>query len=107
MGKRKPWGRAERRAGSREHAALVQELEALARRQPGGSPMRPIDVESTAQVEPLASHAACPLCDGPMTLLEHTAETHDGLRLRVAHVRCAQCGVRRARYFQLRPTSLN
>ena len=87
--------------------ALVDDLEILERRKAGGSPARPIDIESTAQVEPLAAQVACPLCEGPLALLEHAGETHEGVRLRVAHLRCGRCGIGRARYFRLRGPTLN
>jgi len=107
MGKRKPQPRTEQRALSRAHAALVNDLEVLASRKAGGSAARPIDIESAAQVEPLAGQGDCPLCEGPLALMEHAAETHDGVRLRVARLRCGRCGVRRARYFRLRGPTLN
>lgn len=74
---------------------------------PAGPPTRAIVVEAPTQVEPMAEATPCPLCDGPMRLTEHAAETHDGTRLRVAHVRCSSCGVARARYFRLAGYALN
>ena len=107
MGKRKPSARFVRRARGRAHEALVKDLERLARLEPGGAPDRPLDVEAPSQVEPIAEATVCPLCDGPLKLQEHAAETHDGARLRVAHMRCTSCGVARALYFRLGPGPLN
>ena len=104
MAKRKP---SERRRQSRAQADLVQDLERLAKRAPGGSPGRPIDVEAPTQVEPIAEGTACPLCEGGLRLVEHAAETHGGTRLRVAHMRCTSCGIGRALFFRLAATSLN
>lgn len=86
---------------ARTHEHLVRDLERLALRSTGGSPRRPIAVETPTQVEPISQGTSCPLCEGALRLEHHAAETHDGLRLRVAHVRCAQCGTRRALYFRL------
>jgi len=107
MGKRKPSARTVRRVAARAHEDLVRDLERLARLAPGGAPDRPIVVESPTQVDPMAEATPCPLCDGPVRLTEHAAETHDGARLRVAHLRCASCGVARARYFRLAGHALN
>jgi hypothetical protein len=101
MGKRKPSPRTLRRIRSRAHEALVGDLERLARLAPGGAPDRPLEVEAPTQVEPIAEGTVCPLCAGPLRLVEHTAETHDGARLRVAHVRCTSCSVARSFYFRL------
>lgn len=101
MGKRKPAPRTVRRALGRVHDGLVKDLERLARLAPGGAPDRPLDVQAPSQVEPIAEAQACPLCDGILRLQNHAAETHDGKRLRVAHVRCTRCGVARAFYFRL------
>jgi hypothetical protein len=107
VGKRKPSPRAERRARDRDRAAIVRDLERLARAAPGGSPERPHEVASPAQVEPIASASRCPLCEERLRLDEHRAETIDGARLRVASMRCPQCGVARSLYFRLAATRLN
>jgi hypothetical protein len=93
--------RAARRARAREHEALVREIEQLASREPGGSPGRPLGIDSPAQVEVIALSRACPLCQGTFALEAHDAVTEEGARLRVARVRCTACGVRRALYFRL------
>ena len=79
----------------------MRDLERLAGHAAGGSPRRPIDVEAPTQVEPIAQGTSCPLCEGGLRPREPRAETHDGIRLRVAHVRCARCGTARALYFRL------
>jgi len=99
MAGRRP--RAARRARTRGHAALVRDLERLARLEPGGSPDRPLAVESVAQVDVMATRRPCPLCEGNVRLVEHVAETVDGIRLRVAQIACTLCGVARARYYRL------
>jgi hypothetical protein len=99
--------RRERRARAREQAELVRDLEKLSRLEPGGGPDRPLDVESVAQVEVIATSRPCPLCQGGLRLVEHAAETVGGARLRVARLTCTVCGVPRARYFRLAAHALH
>ncbi|MBX3024065.1 hypothetical protein KF840_04060 [bacterium] len=93
--------RAERRQREQTRRRLAREIEALASLDEGGSPERPIAVDSVAVVEIRALARACPLCGGPPRLAAHRAEVIDGVRLRVAAVACAMCGVERAIYFRL------
>ncbi len=96
-----------RRERARAHETLVRDLERLARLEPGGSPERPLAIDSAAVVEVRALAKPCPLCGGSMKVEEHTAETVDGVRLRVARVACTLCGVKRAMYFRLDETILH
>jgi hypothetical protein len=107
MAKRKPSPRTIRRARARVHEGVVTDLERLARLAPGGAPDRPLDVEAPTQVEPIAEAMPCPLCQEALRVVEHAAETHEGMRLRVAHVRCTGCGVERAVYFRLARSRFN
>lgn len=93
--------RALRRTRARAHGKLVRDLERLAALEPGGSPARPITIDSPAAVEVVATARPCPLCEGSLRVEEHAAEVIDGARLRVARLACAACGTRRARYFRL------
>lgn len=79
----------------------MHDLERLARLQPGGSPARPLVIDSPAVVEVRAEATPCPLCGGSLKLEEHAAEIIDGVRLRVARVACTMCGVKREIYFRL------
>jgi len=79
----------------------VRDLEQLARLQPGGTPERPLDIDSPTRVEVIAQGTPCPLCETTLRLEAHTAETLGGVRLRVAHVVCPACGTKRALYFRL------
>jgi hypothetical protein len=90
--------RARRRA-QQEH---VRDLERLARLAPGGTPARPLEVDTPPLVDVMAGAATCPLCGGGYRLDEHAAETIDGVRLRVARVTCTSCGIARPIYFRLR-----
>jgi hypothetical protein len=98
---RPPSPRAARRARARTHGKLVRDLERLAGLEQGGSPARPIPIDSPAAVEVAATARPCPLCQGSLRVEEHAAEVIDGARLRVARLFCTACGTRRARYFRL------
>lgn len=97
----RPRARKGRRAQARRREKLARELERLARLMPGGSPERPIAVAAAPQVDVIAGQTPCPVCQAALRLEEHAAETIDGVRLRVAHVLCAACGVRRRLYFRI------
>jgi hypothetical protein len=99
--------RTARRAQDRARGKLVQDIERLFRLGPGGSPERPIPITSPAEVEVQARGLPCPLCDGELRTVEHTAETVGTARLRVAKVVCGACGAGRSIYFQLAPARLN
>jgi hypothetical protein len=88
-----------RRLAQRQH---VRDLDRLARRAPGGSPERPLEIDTPPLVEVIAGTTPCPLCHGSFRLDEHAAETIDGRRLRVARVTCTSCGIAREIYFRLR-----
>jgi hypothetical protein len=107
MAKKKLSARAARRAQDRTTEKLGRDLERLAQLAPGGSPERPIALDSASQVEVTARSTPCPRCQGALRVEEHTAETLGGARLRVARVVCAACGARRALYFRLAGDALN
>ena len=107
MAARPPKARALRRARGRAQEKLARDRERLARLETGGAADRPIDVVSPAQVDVIAEARPCPLCEGPLHLREHTAATVDGVRLRVAHLACTACGIRRQMYFRLSEPSLH
>jgi hypothetical protein len=99
--------RAVRRAADREQEKLARDLAKLAAASPGGSPERPIVVASPSEVEVHAAGMPCPICQSPVRVEEHAAETIDGARLRVARVLCSFCRARRNVYFQLASARLN
>ena len=101
MGPRRRAARTLRRERGRLHEKLVRDLERLARLEAGGSPKRPIVVDSPAVIDLRAVAKPCPLCEGPLRLEEHAADEIDGTRLRIATVACTQCGARRQLYFRL------
>ncbi len=85
----------------------MRDLERLAQLAVGGAPARPLEIDTPPLVEVMAAAMSCPLCGGSLRLVEHAAETIDGVRLRVARVVCTACGVARAIYFRLREVMLN
>jgi ribosomal protein S27AE len=98
---KRPSARAERRAAERALDKLTHDRERLARMEPGGTPEHPIDVVSASLVDVRAKALRCPRCDVPMQLEDHTAETVEGARLRVARLKCARCGATRTAYFRV------
>jgi hypothetical protein len=82
---------------------LVRDLDRLARLAPGGSPPRPIEVRSPAMIEPIIGKMPCPLCDGPIRLMEHRVHVHDGEALREAVIRCSRCAAERSIFLRIVP----
>ncbi len=99
--------RGRRRVAERAAADHVRDRARLARLEPGGTPERPITVEAVPLVELRATGTPCALCDGPLQLDEHAAETHGGVSLRVARLTCRRCHARRELYFLLAPPRPN
>jgi len=52
-------------------------------------------------VEARALSQRCPRCDGEHELLEHTALTVQGVRLRELRLRCRRCGSQRSLFFRI------
>ena len=99
--------RAVRREADRAQAKIARDREKLAAWERGGSPESPIEIASPAEVEVRARSTPCPICQGALRVLEHTAETLGGARLRVARCTCTRCGRARVIYFRLASTMLN
>lgn len=83
------------------------EREQDARRLPGGTRDNPIDIETPSVVEPMAGAQKCLRCASDLRLEEHAAEMHDGDRLRIARMKCIQCGKRRQLFFRLQAPRLH
>jgi hypothetical protein len=98
--------RSERREQARARLKLGRDREKLARLEAGGAPERPAVVESASQIEPHALAQSCFFCidgggAGSLRLDEHAALEHDGERLRIVRMHCAQCGARREMWFRI------
>jgi hypothetical protein len=100
-------GRAARRSLQRDVEKTRRDIDRLDALSPGGSPDRPIELESPSQVEVDAEGRPCPFCRGAVRVLSHDAEVHGKERLRVAQVECKQCHTKRARYYVLAEQRLN
>jgi hypothetical protein len=85
----------------RDALKLGRDRERLAALEPGGSPDRPILVQSAAVIEIRARAQRCLRCDGGLALDEHAAITVGTHSLRVTHLRCTQCGTARQIYFEI------
>jgi hypothetical protein len=115
MAKKKLSPRAERRSFERAAKKLGEGRERLARLEPGGDPARPVSLDSASQVEPHALALTCLRCGSPYRLDEHAAvpvprPSREGAApeiLRVAKLRCSQCGARREVWFRLAPALPN
>ena len=100
--------RTERREAERQALKVAKARMKLATLEAGGAPDRPIEVTSASTIEPHASSMHCASCDNAgVRVEEHVAETvrasgtEPERRLRVVHVRCPRCGVRRSVYFRI------
>jgi hypothetical protein len=107
MARRPPTRRGLRRREARDAEALARDLEALERTAAGGTPQRPLDVESAAQVDVVATQRPCPRCRVARRLDQHVARTVDGESLRVALISCPRCAARTELWFRLRPSRLH
>jgi hypothetical protein len=107
--RRKPPERARtaRRAALRAADKLADQRERLFSLEPGGTPERPIEIESPSVVEPRASALTCPRCEVAFRVVAHRAPSSAGMRLRQAEVACPRCGTHRSIWFRLVGPSLN
>jgi hypothetical protein len=101
VAKRKLSPRTVRRTLARDYGKLADARVKLAALETGGSPERPMEVESASVIEPHALSMPCLRCEGTLRLEEHAATTNDGARLRVVRMRCALCGTRREVWFRI------
>jgi hypothetical protein len=105
MAKKRP--RTERREAQRAAVKLARVRLALAALEPGGSPDRPIEVESASTIETRAASLPCPACEASSTRVEEheaitvRADSERPSYLRVVHLLCPRCGVRREIYFRI------
>jgi hypothetical protein len=98
---KKPRPRTERREAARAKEKLARDREKLARLEAGGSPERPIVLESASQIEVHACSLRCTRCDGDLRVEEHLARTIGDQRLRLVRLLCPRCGTRRDAWFRL------
>lgn len=89
--------RAERRQLDRDLEKLIDARQKLARLEPGGESLRPIEVASASVIEVRALSHRCPACDGELRVHEHRAVRD----LREVELRCKQCGRPRTLWFRV------
>ena len=99
MAKKPKRARAERREADRAQEKLAHAARKLVALEPGGSPDRPLEIESASVVETDAGSQPCSVCGGAALVLDHRVLEHQGRRLRVAALRCKQCGEAWNRYY--------
>lgn len=97
MGKKRP-ERTARREQERAARQLVRDREKLARLIAGGSAERPLEVTSSAVIEPRVRAIPCPQCEGELAILDHRST---GQGMRAVDVRCRTCGVPRTLWFRI------
>lgn len=101
---KKPRARTERRAQERALEKLARDRAKLALLEPGGTPERPLALESASQVEVHARTLTCPRCESEMRVDAHEARIVGDQRLRLARLLCPRCGTRRDAWFRLAPS---
>jgi len=92
---------------ARIRAKLAADQERLFQLEAGGSKERPLEASAAAVIEAHATGVPCPRCGGHQEVIEHTALTHQGVRLREAKLRCRQCGSERSLWFRIVGPNLN
>jgi len=92
---KKPRARTVRRQQARYSEKLARDREKLARLETGGSPDRPVILESASQIE---VHARS---ESDLRIVEHEAPTVGEQRLRVVRMVCPRCGAPRQAWFKI------
>jgi hypothetical protein len=106
-GKKGARARTQRRVDERAARQLVRDRERLAALEPGGTPDRPIAVETPAVIEAQVADQPCIQCTGRLRVDEHAVDVHGGVHLRVVRARCLGCGTPRVRWFKVEPPRPN
>jgi uncharacterized protein with PIN domain len=104
---RKVRQRTERRELERDLRKLVRDKERLAVLEAGGSPERPLEVPTSSVIEIRAQATRCVQCDGELALQEHAVAMHGGEPLRVTHMICRRCHVKRSFWWRIAVPQLN
>ena len=93
--------RGRRRAGERAAVDLARDRLRAAELAPGGTPGRPIVVDSAHVIEGQARDLRCAICEAEVILEEHDAVTHEGTLVRRVRVICKECHVPRLIWFRI------
>ena len=87
-------------AKKRQLAADRDKLFALS---PGGSPGRPLSVDSPAVIETKAGKLPCPQCEGSLRVDDHSVDREKDELLRIVRAHCRQCQAPRSIWFRVVP----
>jgi hypothetical protein len=105
--KRPPRARTELRKLERGRHKLALAQRKLLLLEPGGSPERPLEVDSAAVIERRAESFTCPDSSQPLRAIEHESLEHAGELLRAVALACRGCGAPLRLYFRIRRAHLN
>lgn len=96
--------RTKRREVLRGLDKLAGVREKLAALEPGGSPERPLEVESASQVEVRAAALPCLRCESALRIGEHRSTVHPRAgALREVELACRACGAKRTVWLRVGP----
>jgi hypothetical protein len=94
--------RTKRREVMRGLEKLADAREKLAALEPGGTPERPLEVESASQIEIRAQALPCLRCEGELKLHEHRSIVHaKGGPLREIELVCKTCSAHRLVWYRV------
>ncbi|HEX6240344.1 MAG TPA: hypothetical protein VFZ61_05605 [Polyangiales bacterium] len=99
--------RSLRREAERDVQKLADARRRLIALEAGGSPERPLEVESVAVIERRAESVRCPDCGEALRVADHAAREHRGALLRAVTLHCRQCGAPLTLYFRIVTASPN
>jgi hypothetical protein len=85
--------------------ALARSRRKLLDLEAGGSKAHPLEVSTSAVIEPKALGVPCPRCGGAFGLVAHEAHLGPQARLREVKVACRHCGERRTFWFRIHSPS--
>lgn len=95
--------RTARREAERDLHQLAEARSKLASLEAGGSPERPLEVDSASQIEGRAEALPCFRCEHALKITEHRALHHPSSgSVRELLLSCPRCGTKRRAYFRVR-----
>ncbi len=105
--KRRLSPRGLRRSAERAAIDLAKDRVRLAELEPGGSPERPIVVETASVIDGRARDTRCAVCEAELTLDDHEVVEHARGRLRRTRLTCRECHAPRVIWFRIEPPRAN
>ncbi len=83
------------------HVASLRDRDLNVRSQPGGSPDRPVIVETAAVILGRAARFRCGQCTGALRFTDHMPVLINAARRRRVDAQCSLCGARRSIWFEI------